>query len=198
MIKSSQKPTRGKTLEEVFFFRMDQELIDVIRQTLEREERTRLLADSTCLRYKQQLESLVNSNLKLPALTALFWIPLTFVAWADGSVDGPERKSIREVLSRKGISHSAISMMFEHDWFRQQPSEGLWMLWEHFVNSTFITLDPTSRRELIENIVSLCQVVAQASGGFLGFNKISAKENEVIGRVKKSLYRFCMDNAVSN
>jgi len=197
MIKSSKKPTRWKTLEEAFFFRMDQELINVIGQKLEREERIRMFANATDIRDKQQLESLMNSSLKLPALPALFWVPLTFVAWADGNVDGPERKSIREVLSSRGISHSTISMMFEHDWFRQQPSEELWMLWENFANSTFATLDSTTRGVLVENIVSLCQVVAQASGGFLGFSAISARESKVIDRVKESLHRFSMVNAAS-
>lgn len=198
MLISSQKPTRGKTLEEAFFFRMDQELIDVLRKKLQREERMRIFANATGIRDKQRLESLVNSNLELPTLTALFWVPLTFVAWADGNADGSERKAIREMLSSKGISHSTISMMFEHDWFRQQPSEELWTLWEHFVNSTFTTLDPTTRGELVENIVSLCHVVAQASGGFLGFNAISSKESEVIDRVTKSLHRFSLDNAATN
>jgi uncharacterized tellurite resistance protein B-like protein len=174
---------------------MDQELIDVFRKKLQREERIRLFSNATGIRDKQRLESLVNSDLELPALTALFWVPLTFVAWADGVADGSERKAIREVLSSKGMSHSTISMMFDHNWFRQQPSEELWLLWEQFAASTLATLDPVTRKELVENIGALCQVVAQASGGFLGFGSISAKESEVIGRVMESLNRFSIDSA---
>lgn len=192
MLTQSNKPTRGKALEEAFFYQMDQELIELLSKRLQREEKIRLFANATGIRDRRRLEALVDSGFELSTLTAFIWVPLIFVAWADGTADGSEKSAIFDVLLNKGISQDTASMMIAHEWFRQSPNEDLWKTWEEFAAATMACLAPTIRNELIDEIVGLCHVVAHASGGFLGVGTISESEANVIDRVIRALQQWDM------
>ena len=189
MLTLSNKLTRGKALEEAFFYRMDQELIEQLRKKLQRDEKIRLFANATGIRDRKRLESLVDSGFELSTLTAFIWVPLVCVAWADGNADELEKKAIFDVLIDKGISKETASMMIAHEWFRQSPNEDLWSTWEEFATATLANLSPPTRNELIDEIVGLCHVVAHASGGFLGIGTVSETEANVIDRVIRALHK---------
>jgi uncharacterized tellurite resistance protein B-like protein len=190
MFTHSSKPSRGKALEEAFFYQMDQELIALLSQRLQRDEKIRAFASATGIRDKQRLASLVDAGFELSTLTAFIWVPLVFVAWADGNADEMERNAIFRVLTNKGISHETASMMIAHDWLRQTPREDLWKTWEEFTAVTLAKLVPTVRNEMIDEIVGLCHVVANASGGFLGVGTISETEARIIDRVTRSMQEW--------
>jgi hypothetical protein len=189
MLTEANRQSRGKALEEAFFFRMDQELIELLGKRMQRDEKMRSFANATGIQDKKRLASLIDAGFELSTLTAFIWVPLVFVAWADGHADQQERKAICDVLAGKGISPPTVAMMIDHDWFHHCPSEELWKTWEDFVAASMTSLNPLVRNELIDEIVGLCHVVAHASGGFLGIGKISPTETEVIDRVIGSLHR---------
>lgn len=187
MFTESLKTNRGKALEEAFFFRMDQELIELLSRKLQRDEKIRSFAEATGIHDVKRLESLVDAGFEMPTLTAFIWVPLVFVAWADGNVDAMEKKTILDALATKGFSENAACRIMDHEWFRNPPNADLWKIWEDFSAATLANLKAPSRNELIDEIVGLCYVVAHASGGFLGIGKVSPSETEVIDRVIESL-----------
>lgn len=187
MFTESLKTNRGKALEEAFFFRMDQELIELLSRKLQRDEKIRSFAEATGIHDLKRLESLVDAGFEMPTLTAFIWVPLVFVAWADGNVDAVEKKTILDVLATKGFSENAACRIMDHEWLRNPPNADLWKIWEDFSAATLANLKAPSRNELIDEIVGLCYVVAHASGGFLGIGKVSPSETEVIDRVIDSL-----------
>ncbi len=189
MITRPSKRTRGEALQEAFFYKMDQELIELLGRQLQREEKLRSFAQATGIRDEKRLKMLIDSGFELPTLTAFMWVPLVFVAWADGRADELEKKSIIDILISKGISRQTAEMMIHHEWFRKSPTDELWQIWEEFTASTLISLSPSVRNELIDEIVGLCHVVAHASGGFLGIGKVSPTETVVIDRIVESLHR---------
>ena len=177
---------------------MDQELIELLSKRLQRDEKIRLFANATGIRSRKGLESLVDSGFELSTMTAFIWVPLIFVAWADGNADEFEKKSIFDVLTNKGIATETASMMIAHEWFSQSPNPELWKIWEEFTVTTLTRLNPAIRNELMDEIVGLCHVVAYASGGLLGLGKISPSETKVIDRVIESLHRSDMKHATIN
>jgi hypothetical protein len=187
MFTESLKTNRGKALEEAFFFRMDQELIELLSRKLQRDEKIRSFAEATGIHDVKRLESLVDAGFEMPTLTAFIWVPLVFVAWADGNVDAMEKKTILDVLATKGFSENAACRIMDHEWVRNPPNADLWKIWEDFSAATLANLKAPSRNELIDEIVGLCYVVAHASGGFLGIGKVSPSETEVIDHVIESL-----------
>lgn len=195
MLTRAYGKSRGKALEEAFFYRMDRELTELLGKKLQRDEKVRSFANATGIQDKKRLECLIAAGFELSTLTAFVWVPLVFVAWADGHADDLEKKAIRDVLTAKGISQSTANMMIDHDWFRTSPTEMLWNTWEDFAIATLRNLNPAVRNELIDEIVGLCHVVAHASGGFLGLGTISPAETDVIDRVIGSLHRCTVSKA---
>ncbi len=47
-----------------------------------------------------------------------------------------------------------------------------------FIATTLVSLAPSVRGQLSDEIVELCHVVAQSSGGFLGIGKVSWSRRE--------------------
>jgi len=185
MFTEIQKQGRGKALAEAFFFRMDRELLVSLSKKLNRDEKIWSFGSVTGIRNPKVIECLVDAGFELTSLTAFTWAPIVFVAWADGHVDALEKAAILEALSGKGVSQEASSMMIGHEWFANRPTKELWSVWEEFSAAWLAGLDTEQREALIDEIVDLCYVVAHASGGFLGFGKVSQSETDVIDRVIK-------------
>jgi tellurite resistance protein len=187
MFTEVQKQNRGKALAEAFFFRMDRELIASLSRKLDREEKIRSFGAMTGIQDPKIVECLVDAGFELSTLTAFIWAPVVFVAWADGNADQSEKIAILHALPSRGVSQEVASMMIAHEWFANCPTEELWQLWEEFAAASLAGINIDEREGLTDEIVNLCYVVAHASGGFLGFGKVSQSESEVIDRVITSL-----------
>lgn len=103
MLTEAQKQSRGHTLTEAFFFRMDQELIESLRIKLSREEKINAFQTVIGLRNPKVVEGLIDAGFDLSTATAFIWAPVVFVAWADGKADPLEKKTILEALPNKGV-----------------------------------------------------------------------------------------------
>jgi hypothetical protein len=178
----------GKKLEEAFFHPMNMDLVEQFRQRLSLQEKLDAFSNTTGIRDRKQLIGLANMGYEVSTLTAFTWIPLVFVAWADGRLDDLEKKSMIEALVNRGISRSTAAMMTDHKWFRQQPEEELWELWAQFARSILGRRSTPLRNELLDEILTRCHVVANASGFQQDSAHISAREWEVIERVTDSLH----------
>lgn len=74
-------------------------------------------------------------------------------------------------------------MLIAHEWFTNRPSEKLWQIWIEFSVELLESLDRDIREAVTTEIVDLCFLVAQSSGGFLGIGKVSQSESDWIDRV---------------
>jgi hypothetical protein len=192
MLTQSVQPTRGQVLEEAFFYRVDRELSEIIGKRLQREAKMRLLSNATGIRNPKHLELLADSGFELSTLHFV-WVPLILVAWADGNAERLEKEAIAGILASKGISQETISRVVAHDWFRKKPTEELWQMWADFAAATSASLNTATYQELIDEVVRLCHLVAEATGGFIGLGKISATETHAIDRVTQTLQRADAD-----
>ena len=194
MLTQSTQPTRGNVSEEAFFYRVDRELSQVLSKRLQREEKIRLFANATGIRDQKRLERLADSGFEL-STPYFVWVPLILVAWADGNAEKLEKEAIAGILASKGISKETISRVIAHDWFRKKPTEELWEIWAEFSAATSASLDPSMYDDLMNEIVRLCRLVADASGGFMGIRKISTAETQAIDRVIRTLQQTHEDRA---
>jgi hypothetical protein len=192
MLTHSAQPTRGKVLEEAFFYKVDRELIEMLSKRLQREEKIRLLANATGIGEQKHFKTLADSGCELSTLHSL-WVPLIFVAWADGNAEKMEKEAIVGILVSKGISQETMSRVIAHDWFRKKPPDELWEIWAQFSAATSASLTSSSHKEVSDEIVRLCRLVADASGGFMGLGKISKTETQAIDRVIHTLQQTKAD-----
>jgi hypothetical protein len=190
MLTDAEKKSRGQALAEAFFFRADQELWRSFREKLNREETIQKFETVIGIRDSKVIACLVDAGFDLSTTMAFVWAPAMFVAWADGEADQLEKEIILNHLPSKGVSRDATSLIVQHEWFTSPPSPDLWQLWVDFA-SDFLRNGKVEDREAVSNeILNLCRDVADASGGFLGFLKMSQLEVEAIERVARALKRI--------
>jgi hypothetical protein len=81
-------------------------------------------------------------------------------------------------------------MLTDHEWFCQQPDDELWDLWQQFTFSMLNRQPASLRNELMDEIVTLCHLVANASGDVFAGSNISDQEWRMIDRVTKTLSMY--------
>lgn len=110
-------------------------------------------------------------------------LPLIHVAWADGKIERNERSLIFKVLEKRGIAKGTEPWMLAEALLEEEPSPA-------FMDETLALLrDLASAKPGVQSsILDLCLMVADASGGVLGFgNKVSDEEKELIRHIAETL-----------
>ena len=178
-------PGSGRDLEEAFFHQEDRRLIERLRQLKQMEETRQALAEVSGIRDQHVLDKLVSLGGRPEALAAREVIPLIEVAWADGSGDARERAAVLASLEEAGVAKGGIEHELVESWLDRRPGPALVDAWEHFVQGLCRSLDQAERDALESELLKGLRQVAEASGGFAGFRKISAAETAMIEKLKK-------------
>ena len=179
---------RGRGLEEDYFHRKEQELIEKMRKRREAQAKQQELAEGTGTSNEEVLKTLHDLGYTRDTVLLLHLIPLISVAWADDKVSGAERDLIIEAAVSRGILEDSAAYKQLTDWLTNRPSE-------EFVDQTLRVIIALADTELPEeremrrqNYLRLATQVASASGGILGLgNKISDEEQAVLDQLAKRL-----------
>jgi len=65
-------------------------------------------------------------------------------------------------------------------WLHKHPPRSLWKLWKEYMEAVHSSVPPDSAAALANEVKQQAKTVAEASGGTLGFGKISQSEREVL------------------
>jgi hypothetical protein len=112
------------------------------------------------------------AELKVPrdAYRVVVLLPLIYVAWADGKVQGAEKSLILRIAREQGLLHNGGESALEY-WLTQRPSEAQLKSDLAFL-SELCRSDDTYAREFgsddLQLLLAWCQDVADAAGGLLG------------------------------
>lgn len=182
--------SRGAALAEAFFFKLDADLKNQLSNQLEHESRLQNLQAATGIRDKELLDHLANSNLQPSELVALTLVPSVFVAWADGWVTDEEDRAVIGIAVRKGIHGEDHAMALVKSWLTARPPKKLWDLWRDYAEALSRTMPPKYMLSLTNEIVQQAEQVARASGGWLGFGKISWAEQAVLDETRRVMSSY--------
>lgn len=177
---------RGRALEEAFFSKRNQDLLQKLRADLEGQERKKQLAEVSGIREDSVLTSLVEAGVTPEAFTAVTLIPLILVAWADDFVDAHERKAILKAAQQEGICEEDAACQLLESWIREKPDDKLLGAWKAYIAALRRTLAPESIEEIKEKIVRRARRVARAAGGILGVATVTKAEQEVISALESA------------
>jgi hypothetical protein len=122
---------RAKSLENVFFQRVDQQLLGNIRGRLEEHDAITALRAASGVRNDELLAELVRIEVQPETLAAVTLIPLVAVAWADGKVTDAERRKILAAEHAAGIGEDAPSHQLLNHWLDHNPGPDLFATWKH-------------------------------------------------------------------
>lgn len=178
--------TDALTLEDAFFLKEDQRLMESLREMKALEETTGMLAEVSGITDPKLLLRLAQLKVTPSAAASLAILPLIEVAWADGTVDAVERQAILDSLD-KVLFFQTIDRDIVEAWLGIAPPPALFSAWETYASHVKEQLEPAERKALADGILEHTRQVARAAGGFLGFSTISKAEQAVLDRLEKAL-----------
>ncbi len=178
---------RRKGLEEEFFRQQETALLARKRADEEQHAARAALAAGSHIKDGALLDQLVAFGINADTLTALSLVPLVEVAWADGTVDAPERRAILEAARAAGLAEASAGYQLLANCLSAKPRPQLRELWLGYVRSACATLSPSERAAFKAELLQQAATVAQAAGGFLGMgSKISSQEAAVLTEIERA------------
>jgi hypothetical protein len=180
---------RGRALEDEFFHKENERKLSALKQQLSAGETKEELAKASGMTDDAVLDKLVTLGLRGPTVAALSLVPLIAVAWADGELQDNERTSILHAANAKGMGPGTPGHEILSSWLSRKPDDSLVEAWEGYIKSLMAQLNDEQVRMLKSQIVGFAKVIAESAGGFLGFAKVSGKEEDVLARVGKAFDR---------
>jgi len=170
----------GKKLEDMFFHKQDQVLVEQFHRMQEMKETKESLAKVSGIANDQILERLVELDVRPEIAASLAIVPLVEVAWADGNVQEKEKAAVLEAAGKSCFAAGSIDYSLLTQWLEHRPSRNLLDAWAHYVEGLCEMLSASEKAALKNELIGHARQVAQAAGGFLGMGKISEAEQGVL------------------
>ncbi len=177
---------RRKALEEAFFARQERELVEKFRRQAAETERRDALAEASGISDPATLDRLLALEIGPETLAALTLAPLVAVAWADRSVETPERAAVSEAAEAVGVAPGSPAAELLEGWLSKRPGPELMETWKAYVGALTGGLDEAGRRKLGEDLLSRARRVAESAGGFFGVGSVSQAERQVLDELEKA------------
>jgi hypothetical protein len=179
-----EDPQGRSGLEEEFFRREDQRLLEQLRTREAAEAAREKLAQATGIKNAVLLEKLRTLNIGPETVAALRLVPLIEVAWADGSIDAKERQAVLGHAREVGLAEGSPELALLDGWLTRRPEPRLVLAWTHLIHGLIADFDADQVKKLKAKLLDPARGVAGASGGVLGVGKISSAETAALKRLE--------------
>lgn len=173
--------SRGQAIENVFFARADQALLEKLKKDMDASESRDALASASGISDTAVLDALLENNISPETVTTIGLIPLIAVGWADHVMEDSEKNAILQAADISGIKMGTASHHMLEKWLSEEPEKELLEGWIAYVGALKNVLEPAPFSQLKSNILQRAESVAKSAGGFLGLgNKVSDVEQKVL------------------
>lgn len=172
-----------KAKDEEYFHNKEQELVEKMRQRVSKEQERQELAEFFFVEDAEILDDLQALGYSRETIFLLFLVPVIHVAWIDGSVTSKEREAIIEIARERGMERDSRAESMLLDWLNDRPSEEFFERTLRLIRNILKTRPKAVRMIREQTLAHYCNVVAGASGGFLGFGKVSPAQQELIRKI---------------
>ncbi|MGH9841594.1 MAG: hypothetical protein ACREEM_22815 [Blastocatellia bacterium] len=179
---------REHWLEETYFRKRDQELIEKLHERRARETERQHMADSTGITDPAMLEELQADGYTEETVALLPLIPLVEVAWAEGGVADRERRMIFEIARSRGIEPGSKADEQLTAWLDKRPPERFFEDTLHALGLMLETMPPADRQSSREDLLVYCNKIAElVAGGILGRAQIGDQERGLIAHIAEEI-----------
>jgi hypothetical protein len=176
-----------KSLEDAFFLKEDQKLVENLRAMRAMAENKETLRKISGITNETILQKLIELNIRPETLASLCLVPLVEVAWADGSIDPKESQALLSAADTMGMKQGSIDHELIQQWLTHKPSTNLLTAWTHYIQGLCEQLSGEEKQTLKKELLTQARTIAEASGGFLGLNignRVSKSESEMLKRLE--------------
>lgn len=179
---------RGRGLEEEFFRKKEQELIEKLRQNAKVAAEKRQIGDAIGVTDEKTLNDLLELGYTRETVALLHLVPLVQVAWAEGNVSKRERELIMEAAGARGIQVGSAAHKKLAEWLERRPSDGFFQKTLAIIQAILGALPEDQQEGSKRDLVAYCTRIAEASGGILGLgSKIDEAESALLRKIAASL-----------
>lgn len=179
---------RRKALEEQFFAKQNQQLLEDLRRKSEAKEQRQALSSASGITNEELLDKLITAGVHAETLAALSLIPLVAVAWADGKIQDEEREATLKAAEQSGLRPSDDAYTLLAGWLDNPPGDGLLESWKSYTRELHSSMEPAMSAILKKELLGRAEGIAESAGGFLGLGSISAEERQVLQELE-SVFR---------
>lgn len=178
--------SRKNALEESFFARENEKLLEQLRRKASLEARRKALSETSGITDDNILDQLINLDIHSETLAAFSLVPLVEVAWADGHLDQKERDAVVTAAEKDGLPKEGPVHELLQNWLERKPDGEMLRAWKNYARALAADLTPEARQTLRENLMERARHVAQAAGGFLGLGKVSSAERRLLEELEQA------------
>jgi len=177
---------REQSLENRFFYKQDQKLIDQLRAHEKEEQGIQQLAAATGIHNHDVLKELLENGIQADSIIALSLAPLVFVAHADKTLDDKEQDAILDAAIDAGLEPDSPSHDLLTSWLLKKPEDELLEVWRHYISQACRELPKEQIADLQQQLLERCRTVAEAAGGFLGRGGVSESERKMLRHIESA------------
>ncbi|MQA29113.1 MAG: hypothetical protein GEU82_04635 [Luteitalea sp.] len=187
MSTDDQLGKRGRALEEDYFRRKDQELIEKMREKVAAERAQQALGATTGLTDPALLQELQTLGFTLDTVSLLPLVPVLQVAWAEGGVTAGERNLIRRLAEVRGIKTGTPADAQLTSWLEHRPPDAVFAGAGRLIRAMMETNADVVGDLSADDLVAYSEKVAAASGGVFGIGRVSGEERELLASIAADL-----------
>jgi hypothetical protein len=178
---------RRRSQEEEYFHKREQELIAKMRQRGADEANRKQLAERTGIGDETLLQELQAAGYTSETVVLVDLLPMVQVAWADGSISTRERDVIVEKARGRAVEQGSEADRKLTAWLTERPAEEAFDTALRAMSAMLQAQSQNEREARSQDLLSSCTNIASASGGVLGFGKVSDEEQALLDRIKRAL-----------
>ena len=178
---------RGRSFEDDYFRKKDQELIEKMRQATSAEQNRQQLAKMSGLKDPALLQELNDLGFTPETVSLLPLVPLLQMAWAEGGITGAERGLLVRLARSRGIAEGTEADRQLSVWMITQPDEAVFVRATRLIRAMLDSRSPETSDLSAEELVEYCERIAAASGGIFGIGRVSADEKKLLSSIAEDL-----------
>lgn len=175
----------GRSREDDYFRKRDQELIEKLRSAAAAEraqtdvgQARAAMGQKVGITDPELLQELEARGFTPDTVVLLPLVPAVQMAWAEGGVSPAERNLIVQLARSRGIEPGSAADRQLAAWLDARPSEDVFAHATRLIRAMLAS--PGTHDLTLDDLVRHSEDVAAASGGILGLNRISAKERQLL------------------
>jgi hypothetical protein len=177
----------ARSREEEYFRRKDRELIEKMRLASEADQARQELEAASGLRDPELLQELQALGFTPDTVSLLPLVPIVQVAWAEGSVTDAERALIVKLARERGITPGSPADLELAAWLGERPSDDVFTRATRLIRAMLDRPAGEGPAVSADDPMRHCEEIAAASGGVLGFRRISAEERALLRQIEAAL-----------
>jgi hypothetical protein len=177
----------GRSREDEYFWRKDQELIEKMRRASAAEQANREMGVKAGLNDPEMIQELAALGFTIDTVQLLPLMPIIQVASAEGGVSSAERQLIINLARSRGIAEGSAADRQLSTWLTTSPDAQVFTRSTRLIRAMLTSGTPAHAATTAEELVKYCEEIAAASGGLLGIRKISTEERALLSQIAAEL-----------